>query len=137
MRIFGIGMDIVDVPRIAAAIESHGSRYLAKVFTAAEQAYCERYKNPSIHYAARFAAKEAVAKAFGTGIGQHAAFLEIEVERNDAGAPRIRLHGSALGFAERAGIREIHLSLTHTDACAAASAIAVCDAESTNASLTT
>jgi holo-[acyl-carrier protein] synthase len=127
MRIFGIGIDVVEVPRIAASIESYGEKYLAKIYTVAEREYCQAHKNFAIHYAARFAAKEAVSKAMGTGIGQHAAFLDLEVFHDDAGAPRVRLYGAAYEFAQANGIRHIYISLTHTDSYAAANAIAVCD----------
>ena len=114
------GIDLVDVPRIAAAIAKSGDAFLRRVFTSAERAYCDQLANPAPSYAARWAAKEAVAKAFGTGIGHHAAMHEIEVLRSPDGQPSIRLHGAAAATAARLHIASISLSLTHTDLLAAA-----------------
>jgi len=128
MKIFGIGIDVVEVERIAAAIERHGEVFLTRVFTQAERAYCESCKRPTIHYAARFAAKEAVVKALGTGIGAHAALQHVEVIRDEAGAPKIHLSGAAEAFAKQNGITDIQISLTHTRDYAAANAIAIAGA---------
>lgn len=125
MRIFGIGIDVVEVERIASAIERHGEPFLARLFTPAERAYCEAHRQPAPHYAARFAAKEAVSKALGTGIGANAGLLEMEVIRQASGAPAIRLSGAAESFAREQGICEIQISLTHTAQYAAANAIAI------------
>ncbi|MEI7910468.1 MAG: holo-ACP synthase [Verrucomicrobiota bacterium] len=125
MTLHGIGIDVVEVARIAAAIERHGEAFVARLFTAAERAYCDTKKAPAIHYAARFAAKEAVAKALGTGIGAHAGWLELEITHLASGAPKLSLHGAAAAFANSHGIREVQISLTHTHAYAAANAVAV------------
>jgi holo-[acyl-carrier protein] synthase len=125
MRIHGIGIDVVEVARIATAIERHGEPFLAKLFTAAERAYCESRKNPAMHYAARFAAKEAVAKALGTGIGANAGLQDLEVIHDASGAPKIRLSGAAEAFAKQHGITGILISLTHARDYAAANAIAL------------
>jgi holo-[acyl-carrier protein] synthase len=125
MRIFGIGIDVVEVSRIAASIERHGVVFLDKIFTVSEREYCDSRKNPAIHYAARFAAKEAVAKAFGTGIGGNAGLHDLEVVHRPGGAPVIRLSGAAHEFAEGKGICEVHISLTHTDQYAAANAVVI------------
>lgn len=125
MGIFGIGIDIVEVARVRAAIAKHGDPYLAKVFTDDERAYCDGQHDPAIHYAARFAAKEAVAKALGTGIGKHAGLKDLEVVRDDAGAPKILLHGAAKDFAKARGIVQVLISLTHTGDHAAANAVVV------------
>jgi holo-[acyl-carrier protein] synthase len=125
MRIFGIGIDVVEVERIAAAIERHGEPFLSKLFTAGERSYCEGQKKPALHYAARFAAKEAVSKALGTGIGGQAGWLELEIVRDVAGAPKLLLQGAAADFAKENGIMEIQISLTHAREYAAANAIAV------------
>lgn len=127
MTVHGIGIDVVEVGRIAAAIERHGEVLLARLFTAAERAYCDSKKTPALHYAARFAAKEAVAKAFGTGIGSHANWLDLEIIHDDAGAPRLVLHGLAAAYATTHAITEIQISLTHAKAYAAANAIAIKD----------
>lgn len=125
MRIFGIGIDVVEVERIAAAIERHGEPFLAKLFTSNERAYCEVQKKPALHYAARFAAKEAVSKALGTGIGGQAGWLDLEITRDPSGAPKLALSGNAADFAQQNGITEIQISLTHAREYAAANAIAI------------
>jgi holo-[acyl-carrier protein] synthase len=129
MRIFGIGIDVVEVERIAAAIERHGEPFLAKLFTAGERGYCEAQKKPALHYAARFAAKEAVSKALGTGIGGQAGWLDLEITRDPAGAPKLVLQGAAADFTRLQGITEIQISLTHAREYAAANAIAIADVE--------
>lgn len=128
MNPFGIGTDLVEVARIAGAIERQGDAFLRKVFTADERNYCESRREPAVHYAARFAAKEAVAKALGTGIGAQAGWLDLEVIREESGVPAIRLSGRALEFADSQRITRIMISLTHTREHAAAHAIAVRDA---------
>lgn len=127
MKVFGIGIDVVEVDRIASAIDRHGEPFLAKLFTPSEREYCESRKNPAMHYAARFAAKEAVSKTFRTGIGGNAGLLEVEVVNDEAGAPRIRLSGAAEAFARANRISEIQISLTHARDYAAANAIALVD----------
>ncbi|MBK1882183.1 holo-ACP synthase [Luteolibacter pohnpeiensis] len=127
MRIFGIGIDVVEVDRIASAIERHGEPFLARLFTQAERDYCAAQKKPALHYAARFAAKEAVSKALGTGIGGEAGWLDLEIVRGPTGAPKLMLSGAAADFAKREGIREVSISLTHAKEYAAANAVAVAD----------
>lgn len=127
MRIFGIGIDVVEVERIASAIQRHGEPFLAKIFTPAERDYCESRKNPALHYAARFAAKEAVSKALGTGIGADAGLHDLEIIHSSAGAPMIRLSGAAEAYAGRQRITGIQISLTHAREYAAANAIAVAE----------
>ena len=128
MRVFGIGIDIVEVERIASAIERHGEPFLTRIFTPDERAYCDTRKFPAMHYAARFAAKEAASKALGTGIGAHAGLHDLEVVHNADGAPELRLAGAALDFAAKHGISRIMISLSHSHGHAAANAVAVCDA---------
>lgn len=125
MRIFGIGIDVVEVDRIAAAIERQGEAFVVKLFTSGERSYCESQKRPALHFAARFAAKEAVSKALGTGIGGQAGWLDLEIVRDAAGAPKLQLHGAAEKFAKTHGISEIQISLTHAREYAAANAIAI------------
>lgn len=125
MRIFGIGIDIVEVARITAAIERHGDSFLNRLFTPAERDYCESRRSPFPHFAARFAAKEAVAKALGTGIGANAGWRDLEVIRHPDAAPGIRLLGPAAAFARSRGIDSIHLSISHTREYAAANAVAI------------
>jgi holo-[acyl-carrier protein] synthase len=109
--IVGIGVDIIEVPRIRAALEDPrtGARFRARVFTAEEASYCGRRRNGHESFAARFAAKEAMMKALGRAVG----WREIEVARTD-GPPTVRLHGRAREHAEALGIRRISLSLSHT-----------------------
>ena len=125
MRVFGIGIDVVEVQRIAAAIERHGEPFLAKLFTPSEREYCESRKNPAIHFAARFAAKEAVSKALGTGIGGNAGLLEMEIVHDASGAPKILLSGAAERFTRENQITEAQISITHAREYAAANAIAM------------
>lgn len=127
MRIFGIGIDVVEVARIASAIERHGEPFLTKIFTPAERGYCDSRKHAAMHYAARFAAKEAVSKALGTGIGANAGLHDMEVVHDANGAPKIRLSGAAQAFAGQRGITEIQISLSHARDYAAANAIALAD----------
>jgi len=125
MSIHGIGIDIVEVARIAAANEKHGPAFAERYLTEAERAYCASHANPEIHQAARFAAKEAVAKALGTGIGSECGWHDIEIVRDaPSGAPGVLLTGAAAEFAARNGIAHIHVSLSHTRDTAVANAIA-------------
>jgi holo-[acyl-carrier protein] synthase len=121
--LFGIGIDVVEVERIRQSLEDYGERFLNRVFTPAEQEYCQRQKRCEIHYAARFAAKEAVSKAFGTGIGKEMGWLDLEVVRGISGEPGIALSGPAEEFAERNSIGMIKVSLTHAQHYAAANAV--------------
>jgi holo-[acyl-carrier protein] synthase len=125
MTILGLGTDIVETARIEAMITRHGGRFLGRVFTAEEQGYCGSMRNPAPCYAARFAAKEAVSKAFGTGIGAELGWLDIAIMRDAAGKPSVVLQGTGAATAERLGITEVLISLSHSDHYAVAQAIAV------------
>ncbi len=127
MNIFGIGIDVVEVERIGSSMAEFGERFAQKVFTESERKYCDSQKHPQIHYAARFAAKEAVAKAFGTGIGKDLAWLDMEIRRRDSGEPEVFLSGDGAKFAENNHIKEIKISLTHAQHYAAANAIVLVD----------
>lgn len=118
------GVDLVEVRRIADLYARQGERFLARIYTEAERAYCLRKANPGPSLAARFAAKEAVMKCLGTGWSDGVGFAQIEVVRAPSGAPAIRLTGRAAEVAQAIGIERIHLSLTHTDDSALAFAIA-------------
>lgn len=118
-----LGLDLVDVARIEQLLQRHGARFKEKTFTEGEQIYCERAACPAIHYAARFAAKEAVAKALGTGFAEGVSWKDIEVGRRESGEPYILLHGSAAEKSRRLGVQQITLSLTHTQSTAAASVV--------------
>ena len=122
MEIIGTGIDLVENARIAASIEKFGDRFLHRIFTPGEIAYCAPKPNPVPHYAARFAAKEAVSKAFGCGVGKTLGWLEMEVINDDLGAPHIVFHEGGVELAEQRGVRQVFVSLTHTDQYAAASA---------------
>ena len=123
MRLLGIGIDVIEVERIEDAVEEFGERFLERIFTEGERAYCGRQKRPELHYAARWAAKEAVSKAFGTGIGAELSWTEIEVVRRDSGEPTLILTGKAREFAESKGVGEVKISLTHAKHYAAANAV--------------
>ncbi len=112
--IVGTGIDIVEVPRVAAAIERHGEHFLRRVFTDAEILYCDSKANRTERYAARFAAKEAGLKAIGTGWRHGIAWRDVEVRREPGGRPTIFFGGKAAEFAARLGVRRVYLSLSHT-----------------------
>jgi holo-[acyl-carrier protein] synthase len=121
--IVGTGIDLVEIDRIQRAIERYGPRFLNRVFTPAEQAYCRRKRKSAESFAARFAAKEAGAKALGTGISFGVAWLEIEVVRELSGRPTLRFHGRAAQIAARLGVARASVSLTHTASLAQASVV--------------
>ena len=125
MILAGIGIDVVEVDRIELAIARQGEAFLRKLFTEAERSYCEKQARPALHFAARFAAKEAVSKALGTGIGGQAGWLDLEVVRAESGAPKMLFHGAAADFLSAAGIAEVQVSLTHARDYAAANAVAI------------
>jgi holo-[acyl-carrier protein] synthase len=113
--VVGTGIDVVEIERVARSIERYGSRFLERVYTAAEIAYCQRKRrNAAESFAARFAAKEAAAKALGTGIGFGVTWRELEVGREPAGRPLLLLHGRAAEIAASLGVRRSSLSITHT-----------------------
>ena len=123
--IFGIGIDVVEVERVESSMAEFGDRFASRVFTDAERAYCDSQKRPSIHYAARFAAKEAVAKALGTGIGQDLSWLDMEIRRRESGEPEVFLSGDGAQFAKDNNLGQIKISLTHAQHYAAANAVAL------------
>jgi holo-[acyl-carrier protein] synthase len=125
MTIVGVGMDIVETKRIADSLERFGDRFLQRVFCEGEIAYAKSMKQPQLHLAARFAAKEAVSKAFGTGIGHTMGWRDIEIIREPSGQPRVVLHGKAEAHARERKVREVHISLSHTAEYGAASAVVV------------
>lgn len=125
MNLISLGLDLVEVPRIQAMLEKSGDRFKERVFTSDEISYCDSCAAPAIHYAARFAAKEAVAKALGTGLSEGVTWRDIEVRRDAKGLPSIVLRDGALRKATELGIREMRVSLTHTAQMAAASVAGV------------
>jgi len=112
--IVGTGVDIAEVTRIRESIERFGNRFLHRVFTDGEIAYCERKGSRFESYAARFAAKEAGMKALGTGWSHGVRWRDIEVVRPKGQRPTIQFHGQAAVFAEKLGAQNIALSITHT-----------------------
>lgn len=112
--IVGTGVDIVEVPRVAAAIARFGKRFLERIFTDAEIRYCQSRRNSTERFAARFAAKEAALKALGTGWGRGVAWREVEVRREPGGRPTVHFSGRAAEFAARLGMKQASLSLSHT-----------------------
>lgn len=112
-RILGIGTDLVEIERIRAALDRHGQRFFERILRDTEFAYCKKQSDPSPHLAARFAAKEAISKAFGTGIGEELGWMDLEICRDSSGRPWVQLHGKAVDLMTRRGGRSIHLSLTH------------------------
>src|SRR3954462_10494533 len=126
MTIVGIGMDATDLPRIAAAIERYGDRFLSRILTEEEQAYCRRRKDPVPHVAGRFAAKEAGMKAIGTGHARGVLWRDLEVVRR-GGPPQLQFHNAAGPHFARLGATRALLTITHTDALAMAHVILVSD----------
>ena len=122
-NVLGVGTDLIEVERVRSSLEQHGDRFLEKVFTIVEREYCQGMADPAPHLAARFAAKEAIAKAFRTGIGAEFGWRDASIENGPAGDPVVLLSdkGSAL-LAERGG-REILVSLSHVSAMAIAIAV--------------
>jgi holo-[acyl-carrier protein] synthase len=112
--IVGTGIDIVEVPRVAATLKRFGERFVKRVFTDAEIRYCDSKLNRAERYAARFAAKEAGLKAIGTGLSGGISWRDVEVARQPGGRPALNLHGKAAAYAARLGARRTSLSLSHT-----------------------
>src|SRR5712671_2198611 len=113
--VLGLGTDLMETRRVQESIDRFGERFLERVFTAGEIAYCQRKRrNAAESFAARFASKEAAAKALGTGIGFGVTWREIEVGREPAGRPLLLLHGRAAEIAQAMGVRHSSLAITHT-----------------------
>jgi holo-[acyl-carrier protein] synthase len=121
--VFGIGIDVVDNNRISDSIRRHGQRFVDRVFHASEIDYCRSMQNPAPHFAARFAAKEAVSKAFGTGFAHNVSWRDIEISRKPTGEPFVILHGGAAALADQLRIRSVLVSLSHTENYAVANAL--------------
>ena len=111
--IAGIGVDIVDIARIQAMLDRYGERFLARVYTEAETAYAMGGANRAERLAGRFAVKEAVMKALGTGKSQGILWRDVETLRGHLGKPEVRLHGQAVRWAKLRGGGAIHVSITH------------------------
>jgi holo-[acyl-carrier protein] synthase len=118
--LIGTGVDLIEVERIARSIERYGERFLRRVYTDQEIAYCSRKRSGAESFAARLAAKEAGAKALGTGISRGVTWNEFQVVRERGGRPVLELRGRAELLANELGVRTISLSLTHTSSLAMA-----------------
>ena len=124
MSIVSLGMDLMQISRLERVLETRGQRFLDRIFTANEQAYCEkRPLTRATHYAGRYAVKEAVMKVLGTGWARGVRWIDIEVLRNPGQAPRLQLHGASARIADERGIERIHITITHDAGVAAAVAI--------------
>lgn len=122
----GTGIDLVENGRMREALERWGDHFRNRVFLPSEQAYCDSRAAPWRHYAGRFAVKEAVSKAFGTGVGKSLSWLDIEVVRDTAtGAPAVALRGKARELAERRGVKRIFVSLAHAHDATVAQALLI------------
>jgi holo-[acyl-carrier protein] synthase len=119
--VLGLGTDLIEIERVQQSIDQYGDRFLHRIFTEGEIAYCLRKKKHSAEsFAARFAAKEAGAKALGTGISRGVGWKEIEVTREPGERPKLRFSGRAAERAEAMGVRNVQLSLTHSRSVAMA-----------------
>ncbi len=118
------GVDIVAVARVAR-LASEDARVLDEVFTPGELEYCRRRPRSYDHMAVRFAAKEAVLKAFGTGIGRRMRWTDVEIVKERSGRPSVRLHGEVASWAERSGLAGVDVSLSHSAGFAVAQAVSV------------
>lgn len=112
--VVGLGSDLIEIARVAKSIDRFGTRFLRRVFTPEEIAYCQKKRNAAESFAARFAAKEAGAKALGTGISHGIAWPEIEVRREPSGKPTLHWTGRAHERALKLGVRTASLTLTHS-----------------------
>src|SRR5487761_2173110 len=121
--ILGLGIDIIEVARIRASHEKFGERFLHRILHPNEIAYCLSHKNPAPFLAVRFAAKEAISKAFGTGIGAALGWRDMEIRRKESGEPYVVLHGKGRELFEARGAKQLLVSLSHTEHYAAATAI--------------
>ena len=115
MSVLGIGVDMVQVERIQHSLDRFGERFMKRVFTEGEIAYCISMKFAARHFAARFAAKEAVSKAFGTGVGKAMGWRDIDVHKKKSGEPFLVLHGGAESLAKERAMKSAWISLSHTE----------------------
>lgn len=123
MSVMGVGVDLVENARIEHSLERFGERFLHRVFTAGEIEYSQSMKFPARHLAARFAAKEAVSKAFGTGIGKSMSWKDIDVRRKESGEPYLVLEGGAKALAAERNVTKVLITLSHTEQHAMAAVV--------------
>ncbi len=121
----GMGIDIVDIRRFRKTLATRGKRFIDRIFLPSEKAYCDAKPRPWIHYAGRFAAKEAIAKAFGTGIGRELGWLDLEIICSDSKAPVAKFGPRARQLVRRRGTKNVLVSISHTHAYTAAVALLV------------
>jgi holo-[acyl-carrier protein] synthase len=124
-EVVGIGIDLVDCGRIERMLADHGQAFLDRVYTPGEQAYCGRSRNQIERLAARYAAKEAVLKALGTGMRDGMSWTEIDVSHDALGAPVVTLHGEVARVAAARGVSRLAVSLTHAGGLAMAEVMAL------------
>ncbi len=122
--IFGIGLDIIEIARIQKMLEKHAERFTHKIFTKNEVKYCQSRPNPGNHFAARFAAKEAVLKSLGTGMAQGINWKDIEIVNESSGRPILYLTGKGKEIFDTLNLKNIHISISHDKVYAIAQAIA-------------
>lgn len=121
--ILGTGVDIIEIDRIRGSYERFGERFVRRILSDGELAYCLAHRDPAPFLAARFAAKEAISKAFGTGIGTQLGWQDMEVGRKSSGEPFVILHAQGLSLLKERGADHVHLSLSHTQIYAVAMAL--------------
>ena len=121
--ILGTGIDIIEVARIAASYEKFGERFVNRILLPDEIAYCLQHRKPAPFLAVRFAAKEAISKSFGTGICAALGWQDMEIRRNESGEPFVVLHGKGKTLFDSRGAKALHISLSHTENYAAATAV--------------
>lgn len=124
MEFAGLGVDIIEIDRMKRALD-RSPHFKERVFSEGERSYCDAKVRPEVHYALRFAAKEAVLKALGTGFGQGVNVTDVEVTNNRYGKPEVILTGGALDIAHSQGVKEMHLSLSYTHDVGVANAVAI------------
>jgi holo-[acyl-carrier protein] synthase len=127
MSIYGIGTDIVECLRIAQMIERHGELFITRVYTPHEIEYCQSRKQATQHFAGRWAAKEAVLKALGTGWRRGIGWRDVEIKTQRSGSPSVALHGGARDYMEQQKIAQVLVSISHCRTHATACAIALSD----------
>lgn len=125
MAILGIGTDIVECLRIAQMVERHGELFITRVYTPLEIEYCQSRKQATQHFAGRWAAKEAVLKALGTGWRRGISWRDVEVRNIRTGSPTVALYGGARDYMEQAGIAQVLISISHCRSHATAYAVAL------------
>jgi len=121
--ILGIGIDIIEVARITASLEKFGERFGQRILLPDEMAYCLSHRHPAPFVAARFAAKEAISKAFGTGIGAQLGWRDMEICKKESGEPFVVLHGNGRKLFESRKAKQLLVSISHTDNYAAVTAV--------------